>query len=554
MPDSKLYVLSLNNEEYELKMSLTESFIEFNLVPKNAISDFYFNEKYELSTINENKYLIKSFKELKEAFEIFDRLFKDKRIQLVKLKEETINLNIKIPSYFGEEETNLELKRYKMNKEDVYPLLLNEIKEIKKELLENKTNLKDFKKEISSNQEKQRNEMKKEMLLLFEDYLKKKNEEENKKEQEKEKLLRQQEEEKLKHNDNTNYLNDFQCENIENMRDINYISNQKFNLQNKSVAIYSIIRNDKRTYELACFKRGQIYRESYYYFNIVIYDILLNEITNKIYEVFSNYNNELNNIKHYYYPSSKKHFLLSSSRCSIKLWNISSKIIKQELAITTYNDNNYREYCKCSCLLFNNENYYIFGGIYYLSNSTWKMEMRIFNKDKNQKNINKSNLINVSYIEATYIKNKPYILLGGNNHSESYDYNNDSLKVYKSEEIFNNGECKSINIFNKDEKNIYLMSGYSDGRVIIFDFFSTKEIFSIKIGDSCINGLCLLNKKYFLVGDNKEIKVIDFDKKSIIKNYKDLSDASIIGIEKIKIPEKGELVISYSENVITFWK
>ena len=61
-------------------------------------------------------------------------------------------------------------------------------------------------------------------------------------------------------------------------------------------------------------------------------------------------------------------------------------------------------------------------------------------------------------------------------------------------------------------------------------------------------------KDIFLVGDNKEIKVIDFDKKSIIKNYKDLSDGSIQGLEKIKIPDKGEFIISYKSNIITLWK
>ena len=143
-------------------------------------------------------------------------------------------------------------------------------------------------------------------------------------------------------------------------------------------------------------------------------------------------------------------------------------------------------------------------------------------------------------------------MLSGNYHSESYDYNNDSLKVYKSLEN-EKKESYSINIFKKNE-DIYLISGYQDGRVIIFDFFSAEEIYSIKLGDSCIYGLCSLNEKYFLVGDNKEIKIIDFDNKTTIKNYKSLSDASIMGIKKIKIPEKGELIISYTSNLITVWK
>ena len=39
--DSKSYNLSLDNENYELIMTLNESFIEFKLISKNAISDFF---------------------------------------------------------------------------------------------------------------------------------------------------------------------------------------------------------------------------------------------------------------------------------------------------------------------------------------------------------------------------------------------------------------------------------------------------------------------------------------------------------------------------------
>ena len=142
--------------------------------------------------------------------------------------------------------------------------------------------------------------------------------------------MKHQEEEKFQSNDNVNYVNDFQYENKDDMKDINYISNTKFRLKNNSIAVYSIIRNNERSYELACFKRGGIAYERYHYFDIVIYDILSNKITNKICEVFIESNDEGKNIKHYYYSSTKKHFLLSSSKKFIKLWNISSKIIKNE--------------------------------------------------------------------------------------------------------------------------------------------------------------------------------------------------------------------------------
>ena len=57
-----------------------------------------------------------------------------------------------------------------------------------------------------------------------------------------------------------------------------------------------------------------------------------------------------------------------------------------------------------------------------------------------------------------------------------------------------------------------------------------------------------------MVGDNKEIKLIDFDNRDPKKSFKDLGDNYIQGIEKIKIPEKGEIIISYGGNTITLCK
>ena len=119
---------------------------------------------------------------------------------------------------------------------------------------------------------------------------------------------------------------------------------------------------------------------------------------------------------------------------------------------------------------------------------------------------------------------------------------------------------KGVHLFKKNN-NIYLITAYSDGRVALFDFISAEEKFSIKLGDKNIYGLCSLNEKYFLVGIDKEIKVIDFDKRMCIKYYIDLSENGNIydnncinGLEKIKIPDEGEFIISYSSTVITLWK
>ena len=543
--DTKSHKLSLENEEYELNMNLCESFIEFKLVPKNDISGFYYKAEFDLSSIN--KYLSSKFTDLKKAFVIYDKQLNNKKVKLIKLREDSINLNyIRVSDFDEEVETNLELKQYRINREDAYPLLLNRINEMNNKILELEKNLNEMKKEKLENQG---NEKKEKIELLIEDYLKKRQEEEEIKKQKEEELLREKEEKIIQLNDNVNLLNDFQYDNKNDLKEFDYLPNSKLELQSKSLAVYSIIRNNKRFYELACAKRGKYINNTRYY-DIVIYDILLNKITNKISDA---HYEQIYNIKHYYYSSANKHFLLSSSQKSIGLWNISYNAITKELSIdNNYNDayksNNYPYYyCNCSCLLFNNENYFIFSG------HTNKIKTNIFNKDGQPiETIKDSNLEQVNYIETTYIEDNPYVLLSGQNHTESYDYNNGRLEIYKPKG--NESSSYILNLFKQNEI-IYLISGQSDGRVVIFNFKTTEEFFSIKTGNRNIYGLCSLNEKYFLVGDDKEIKVIDFDNKSIIKKYKDKNiNKEIKGIEKINIPEIGELIISYSSEVIALWK
>ena len=63
-----------------------------------------------------------------------------------------------------------------------------------------------------------------------------------------------------------------------------------------------------------------------------------------------------------------------------------------------------------------------------------------------------------------------------------------------------------------------------------------------------------INEKYILFWiELGELKVIYFDNKSIIKNY-NAHNKPIASIEKIKINEKEEYIITYNENEIKLWK
>ena len=196
------------------------------------------------------------------------------------------------------------------------------------------------------------------------------------------------------------------------------------------------------------------------------------------------------------------------------------------------------------CIMFNNDDYYIFGGSYKGKKNIWNKNGVLIG------NIEKSNLNIGSFIEATYIDNNPYIILSGQNHSELYDYNNNNLKKYISKN--NNKEHIIANLFKNNNKN-YLICGVGGGNIIIFDFDNTNEITSISVGD-WVFSLCSINEIYTLVGkDNGELDVIDFNNKSIVKKYQ-AHKKYVLGIEKFKTENSQEFIITYNINEIKVWK
>ncbi len=165
-------------------------------------------------------------------------------------------------------------------------------------------------------------------------------------------------------------------------------------------------------------------------------------------------------------------------------------------------------------------------------------------------NIEKSNLNYGRFIETVYIEDKAYILLSGRNHSECLYYDDNIIKIYKNNN--NSLEHDIINLFNKNKK-IYLIEGCSSGKVNIFDFMTTNLIKEIGLESSSIFSLCSINEKYIIASCDKNLKVIDIDSYSVVKEYSGHNNV-IYGIEKIKIPKKGEYLISYDSQTIKIWK
>ena len=563
--ESKTYDLSLLNEEYELTMSLGESFIEFKLVEKNNIVSSYYKKTFNLELFN--GLLFTFFKEIKKAFSFYDKMLNENKVKLIPSKDKNIiSLNLKNIINFEEEvETNLDLNLVKISKDEMYSTLLNEVNNLKKKLSNNKekanesndngNKMKEYidliKKEIieenkklfeeiisqKNNEIKQLKEIINKLRTEFEDKIneiKIKNELKIREMEKKLNILLGEEEKKEEDsgylNDNVNLFNNFKSFDINSDKNINLISSINITYT-KSVAVYSINRNKSIFYEIA-------FPDNKNGFNVLIYDILTNKLSNKI---INAHLKQIHRIKHYYNSTDKNDLLLTSSEDkSVKIWNLLSNPISNILKISNcFQGGNLSPFC----LMFLNGDIFVLGGSYERKKKIWNQNGESLGY------LEKSNITYGKYIEATYIDNKPYILLAGKGPSESYDYIESSIKTYKYK---NNNENLVINLLKINEK-IYLLTGDNGGNVVIFDFISTNEIAKVSVG-GYVYSLCTLNEKYILAGNSKnEIKVIDFDSKSIVKE-KSFHNSFIYGIEKIKVVDKGEYVITYSKSDVKLWE
>jgi len=73
------YNIPISGKEYELSMKLNNSLLEFKLQQANIIDEHYYKSKFELEAIN--KLLFSSYEIIKEAFDFFDSLLKEKKFK-----------------------------------------------------------------------------------------------------------------------------------------------------------------------------------------------------------------------------------------------------------------------------------------------------------------------------------------------------------------------------------------------------------------------------------------------------------------------------------------
>ena len=561
--------ISLQGEEYQIELILfSNNFIEFRVKLSNPTASCYYTEKYNFEQIKELGYL--HYNEIKNVFDYYQRKLENKKINL-SLSENKDIMYLNYRTIVNDEDVKdikLELKKVILKKDDFVEVLTKEVEQLK---LKNNELVKTIE-ELKKNN----NEIKNNFDLLMNEYNKKiekeKQEERRKKDEEKnEEKLKKDEENFLALNDNINLTNNFEFKNFENIEAKYAIPVNEIGIN--TVAVYCIIKNNKRIYQMA-YPEHNFY-DKYTSAYIIIYNLISNKIDNRI-KIEKGYDGRINNIKHYYDSDNKIHYLLSTFNygyfnsdynCSYRnqnkliLWKIiSSNCIEQYLNIKI-DDYKYRGNKNINaCLLFlDNNNFNIFGGF-------TSEKMCSFNQKGNlMKTISNSQIDDYrNFIEAVYIKikneEKKYILLSGYESQsksyicECYDLGTSEILTYRTNDAQSQIGC--INLFKKDDI-IYLISTTND-KVNIFDFKSTKPI-KVILMDECAYSLCSISQKYLIVSSKSKLKIIDMEKKTVDNKFSlnavnDGVEYTVTEIKKIKIPEIGELIITYTQDCIKIWK
>ena len=555
-------MLKLQEDEYQLEMSLyDDNSIEFKVTLNSPMANCYYSEKYDLETIKKISYLtLIIYNNIESVYKHYkDKIFPKKEMNLILSPNKNI-MSLKYQKTVDEEDIEVELKLEKKmaEKNEIVQALMKEVEQLKKTVIHYEKKIEELKKnndllmeEIKKIKEKEKEEEK----IKIED---EKNEEKLEKEEEKFSSL----------NGNVNLVNNFKFENFPELENVKSVSSDNRRFQCKTVAVYCMTKNNKRLYQMA-YAKNKYHGQKMYSCHIIIYNLVTNKIENKIY-VNRGERIRIDTLQHYYDSSTKNHILLSSCwffqsnpypyNYQTSLWNISSDPIENILNI---NDNCYKP-----CIIFKNVDFFVFG--YYRDKTdNYSSDNRMCAWDKNGsliKTANKSKLKYLKFAEAAYVENKSYVLLSGqgdydNNirkspyFAECYIWDEDEVRTYKDDEN-NDFQIYCINLFKKGN-DIFFITGFRKN-VNIFEFESTKLKTRIELGESIVYSLCSISEKYMIALNDSMLKIIDMENHSVVDEYSAHEDGcekyQKNGIQKIKIPEKCEFIISLFGINCKIWK
>ena len=174
--EKKDYKLSLDNDTFQLAIeTFLNGNINFKITQLNQISESFFNKKYSFDEILQKLYSPKNFYEnISNVLKFINMSISEKKVILIKDKEQKIQLCIKKMIDYKEVDCIIELDEIKLNNDEILQLLLNELKEIKSHGVgkENdqgvKNSIAELKKELEQTR-KEKEDMEKKINLLTEE-------------------------------------------------------------------------------------------------------------------------------------------------------------------------------------------------------------------------------------------------------------------------------------------------------------------------------------------------------------------------------------------------
>jgi len=276
--------------------------------------------------------------------------------------------------------------------------------------------------------------------------------------------------------------------------------------------------------------------------SIITYNIIDNK---KINEIKNAHNKKIFQYRHILDTKNERDLLISIS-CdqNIKLWNANN--FQCLLNLTNINKSGW---VYAACFLNNKDNLFIItSNSNYFDYNIEPIKVYDLNGNKISK-INDSNY-NTYFINTFYDNkfNKIFIITGNAGYITSYDFNmNKIYHQYIDQDNDKENACTHDNIIMNidNEKIAKLIESSVDGYVRIWNFHTGILFNKIKISNSALYGLCLLNEEYLFIGcEDKTIKILNLNTATILDHNLIGHKRDVITIKKIMHPKFKECIIS----------
>ena len=520
--DSKRYELKYKEDIYSLLIERSsDDYIHFQLRKSNNISMYHYINKYKYNDIIKIFSLQNEYqKDSSKVFQFFDLAVKNEKIKLEfnNYNKNIMELILKNEKDINEIEGKLELNKNKIENDEMFNILINEINEIKNNKKENKDNI--INELINKNKEYE-NKIKllEDKINILEHEIKQFKDAQNKIIKE---ALKPKEEKHILMNEI-----DFK-ENPQNLK-------FKYQLTNKRIDYSGLLDN----FDAFIGLKDKI--EYIIYNNKNNYNLDIMRINDQsIITSLKGHNNKTNVIR-YYLKNNNEDYILSCDYNKLTIiWDIQNNYNQKYIIQSDYSG-----YICDALLLFNynNKDYIL------LSSGNTNEYSKLYEfKDKTPfvKNIYETNKNITAYMIPWLYNNKYYIIeccgnkISINNIFEDENYSNLSKEpegIHYCGYIYNN--------------NYLCVSDYNNNYIRIWDLVN-KSIYK-QINYDARHGCEIIpwNNKYTIIGCDGCFVIIDIEEEKMIKKIKSNKAEDFHGLKKIKMSNLGEcLVGSGNGNII----